>query len=164
MRSLMPDVVLDEDAIIEKVIKFDFMILKGDLGCVEIDVLSVHKSTSNDFWDNNWLTAIVKADLPGFKVYLQQELRKDDFAYCLLQLKEFLDYKRSEAFFTAIEEGIYIHFLYEDCGNIVINGKITEIDLIKCSMEFSFISERFYIESFMRDIETFMNENPMIGQ
>lgn len=139
------------------------MILKGDLSSIEIDVLSIHKAISNDFWENNWLTVCLNANFPGFNVNLEQEFRKDDFANFLGHLKEFLLYKEEKASFYTIEEGFFLNFLFEESGKIIVKGKITAIDSIKCSLEFSFLSDRFYVESFMHDIEMFLKENPIVG-
>lgn len=79
------------------------MILKGDLSCIEIDVLSIQESVLSDFWENNWLSVSLKANFPGIRANLKQELRKDDLANCLGQLKDFLLYKKKEASFYTRE-------------------------------------------------------------
>lgn len=140
------------------------MILKGDFSRIEIEVLSIQKAISNDFWENNWLSVLLIADFPGFKINLKPRLRKDEFAFCMGQLKDLLSGKSKEAFFYTIEEEISFHFFLDENGNIKVEGELNIDSPVKCFFKFVFLSERFHIRSFVDDMEAFLKENPIIGK
>jgi hypothetical protein len=140
------------------------MILTGDIGIFEIEILFSNNSSSNDFWESNWLHSIIKGNFPGFDFKFNTNIRTDDFKRALEKLQNLIANKNEDADFLTLEDNINLHFKREPTGSIKIKGKVVAIELSGCSLEFNFITDIATIEKFVSEISNLLNKYPIVGQ
>lgn len=140
------------------------MILNGEIGTFEIEVLCKNNTSSNEFWEANWLHSVVKGSFPGFTFNFNTNLRADDLQRLYKQLNDLVHYKETEAKLLTIEDNINLNFNRIHTGGIKVTGRVTAIDLTGCMLEFKFDSDNPTVERFAIEIKMILEEYPIIGQ
>lgn len=85
------------------------MIIIGDKGKLEIDILRRSNLNTNDYWDGNWLESKIKIDVLGFNAIYKTNLRVEDLQRFHEALVMLQNGKTADAEFTTMEEGLYLH-------------------------------------------------------
>eukprot|EP01132_Coremiostelium_polycephalum_P001037 gene1037-1315_t len=99
------------------------MILKGDIGRLEIKILKRSNFDSNDYWDSNWLESEISIDIPGFIALYETNLRVDDLQRFYDKLTNIQSGKVKEAELITMENGLYLHCKLSINGIIECKGK-----------------------------------------
>ncbi len=139
------------------------MVIKGDIGYLELEVLTIITSGSNDFWEENWLYTLVNGTFPGFTAKYECNLRTDDFQRCYYELLDLLNSKSDFAKFTTVEEGVELSFSKDISGSIVVKGKLVGTELTRCSLEFNFVTDVLTVNNFSLQIQSLLLMYPIIG-
>ena len=139
------------------------MIIKGEIGKIEIDILTNKTSGTFDFWEENWLYANIKGNFPGFKVNYDCNLRTDDFQHCAEKLESMLSMDIEVAEFTTIEEGLQIMFIRGEFGDIKVKGKMIATELTQCVFEFKFTMDVPTLQRLIGEMQQVVYMYPLIG-
>jgi hypothetical protein len=139
------------------------MILKGDIGTLEIEVLANKASGTNDFWEENWLYSTIKGNFPGFTANFDCNLRTDDFERFAQELRAMVSMKSDVAKFTTMEEGLTLLLEREHTGTVKVTGKMTATELTQCSLEFKYQVDNPTLERFIYEVEDVIKTYPIIG-
>ncbi|MET3731418.1 WapI family immunity protein [Moheibacter stercoris] len=140
------------------------MILKGDIGYLELEVLTNKISGSDDFWEENWLYTSVKGNFPGFTANYDCNLRTDDLKRCYNDVIGLINGITNNAKLTTLEEGIELSFQKDKFGSIQVSGKLTATDLTRCCLEFTFVTDIQTVISFNSQLHKILIEYPIIGK
>ncbi len=137
------------------------MVLKGDIGRLEINVLKRINSETNDYWDDNWLQSEIRIDVPGFKVFYGFNLRVDDLQRFYKGLITLKNSNSRKVEFTTMEEGLYLYLNIENNGVVNCKGKANNEN--GNSLDFKLQSDMATLDIFIGDLETTLRFYPLIG-
>lgn len=140
------------------------MILKGDIGYLEFNILTNKVSGSNDFWEENWLYTSVKGDFPGFIANYDCNLRTDDLKRWYDDVMGLINDVTSNAKLTTLEEGIELFFQKDQSGSVQVRGKLIATELTGCSLEFVFVTDIQTVINFNSQLRKVLIEYPIIGE
>jgi hypothetical protein len=137
------------------------MILKGDIGKLEIKVLRRSNSETDDYWDGNWLESEIRISVSGFNALYGTNLRVDDLQDFYEKLIDLQNNNINEAEFTTMEEGLYLHCESTTNGMIQCNGKAIN-DIGNC-LYFKIQTDLASLDAFIDEIKVVLEFYPSIG-
>ena len=139
------------------------MILKGDIGTLEIEVLTNKIFGTNNFCEENWLYSTIKGNFPGFTANFDCNLRTDDFERFAKELRAMVSMKSDVAKFTTMEEGLTLFLERKHIGMIKVTGKMKATEFPQCSLEFKYQVDNPTLERFIYELEDVIKTYPIIG-
>jgi hypothetical protein len=131
------------------------MILKGELGFIELLVLSRENTNTNDYWDANWLASEIKIEVPGFKAHYATNLRIDDLNRFYNELMSFNQLKTNDIEFNTMEEGLFLQCHRSSNGDILCKAKA--INQNGDSLKFKFITHEAFILTFTSELKLILS-------
>ena len=137
------------------------MILKGDIGKLEVKVLNRSNSETDDYWDGNWLESKIKIDVPGFNALYGTNLRVDDLQKFYEELVDLLNGNISEAEFTTMEEGLYMYCELAANGLIECKGKANNDT--GNHLDFRLQTDFASLNVFLTDFKLILKSYPLVG-
>ncbi|MDR2385884.1 MAG: hypothetical protein LBD80_09555 [Tannerella sp.] len=137
------------------------MILKGDIGKLEIKVLKRSNSETDDYWDGNWLESEIRIDVPGFNTLYGTNLRVDDLQRFYEKLTDLQSRNINEAEFTTMEEGLYLHCELVANGLIECKGKANNDT--GNSLNFRLQTDLASLDIFVNELKMILKSYPLVG-
>lgn len=137
------------------------MLLVGDFGKIMINVLS--RSTSDDYWDGNWLYCNIEVNIGFFTANYNCNLRTDEFSVFSEKLEDLLTSKISESQFSSMEDGLLLNFKKDISGNFILNGEAKSNENYKTSLLFEVNIDHMQMEELRISIHTLLQRYPVVG-
>ncbi|WP_129713930.1 hypothetical protein [Pedobacter sp. SYP-B3415] len=137
------------------------MILKGDIGKLEIRVLKRSNSETDDYWDGNWLESEIRIDVPGFNTLYGTNLRVDDLQTFYKKLTGLQSGNINEAEFITMEEGLHLHCELVANGLIECKGKAN--NNTGNSLDFRLQTDLSSLHIFVNELKTILKSYPLVG-
>jgi hypothetical protein len=137
------------------------MILKGDTGRLEINILKRSNSQSTDYWDGNWLEAVIGVEISGSKVLYNTNLRVDDLQGFNKKIIDMRNGNIKECEFTTMEEGLWLHFRTEFNGSVNCKGKTNSYN--GNSLNFALQTDFLSLDFFINELGIILKLYPLVG-
>lgn len=139
------------------------MLIDGEFSNLEVNLIRRSHPESNDYWDGNWITSELRANLPGFTARISLELRSDELFNLLKSLPQIINGSANGFEFRTLEDSLYIKVEAEPTGTINWHCKITYPVGDGAVLQFSINSDFSQIHSLMKQLEIEMQSYPVIG-
>lgn len=136
------------------------MILIGNDGKLEINILRRSNLEADDYWDGNWLDSEIRIDVQSFKSLYGTNLRVDDLQMFCERLIALRGNKENEAEFTTLEDGLYLHCKLEYNGIINCRGKANNDT--GNSLEFRLQTDLVSLDIFIHELEVVLKSYPLV--
>lgn len=133
----------------------------GDASVIEINILNRSNSGTDDYWDANWLECEIKIKVPGFSAQYNTNLRVDELLSFCKNLVSIQNWTETNAIFTTLEEGLYLHCHIEANGGINIEGKAE--NEIGNNLTFRFQTDFSSLNIFTNELILDLKHYPLIG-
>ena len=137
------------------------MLLVGDFGKIEINILS--RSTSDDYWDGNWLYSNIEINIGFFTANYNCNLRTDEFSLFNEKLEQLLTGNTNESQFSSMEEGLLLNFKKELSGSFVLKGEAKSNENYKTSLIFEIGTDYTQMEQLRISIYNLLQKYPVVG-
>lgn len=137
------------------------MILKGDTGKLEINVLKRGDSETNDYWDGNWLETEIIINVPGYNAFYGTNLRVDELQRFLEGLIALQTINERVAKFTTMEDGLYLHCEVESNGTVNVNGKAN--NNTGSILDFRLQTDLASLDIFVNELRGVLKLYPLVG-
>lgn len=128
---------------------------------LEIKVLGRKYPDTNNYWDINWLDAIVKISAFGFTADYYTNLRTDEFQSFYNALIPLKDTTGNEAEFSSMEEGLYLNCAIRRTGRLDCKGTAQNFSGNK--LEFSLSADNQVLYDVLNQLESLLKDYPVIG-
>ena len=137
------------------------MVLKGELGTIEINVIRRSSTNTDDYWDANWLESEIKVNVPGFKVSYGISLRVEDLQTFYDALVNLTAFTANKAEFKTMEEGLYLKCIANSRGQVVCSGRAKNQPNI---LEFELQTDIISVNNFASELKSTLELFPLIGK
>jgi hypothetical protein len=140
-------------------------IIKGLEGeYININVVSYSYPDSSDYWDGNWISCLVKAQIPGFVVSFPTYLRTSEIVSFYSDLVQLYDFTKDIASLVGMESNIDLQVQMDKLGKLTWKANLTYPTGHGSTLEFEFESEQSYLINLMDELKSIVEEFPIKGQ
>lgn len=128
-----------------------------------IGVLGRFNSSCTDYWDGNWVSAVVKLAVGGFRGSLSGTLRTEELARSLERLVQLQELLQGTAEFETMEEWLSIRATGDGCGHMEFQCVVRDQPGIGNTLEFLLSTDQTFTRSTVAELVALVQAFPVIG-
>jgi hypothetical protein len=130
-----------------------------------IEVLRREGAGETDFWDGNWVIALITLSAGGFTGRVTASLRMDEFH----RLNEGLKFIRDNLFGTAVlesmEDWISLEIKCDDAGRLFVSGELGDQSSVANRLSFELPEkDQSYLGQWIAELDAMEREYPVVGR
>jgi hypothetical protein len=129
--------------------------------CVGLELRSLERPASEDYWDANWITANGFVQVRGFKAAIDLTVRTSEIEEFLDSILRVNERAESQAALQSMEDAIEITLQLLPAGQLLIAGRLREARRRGCTLEFAFESDLTFLEASITQLRHCVGEFPV---
>src|SRR5271156_1146805 len=99
------------------------MVLSGESGKLEINIIKRSNEDAQDFWDGNWLDSEIIINTTGIRMCYGASLRVEELEKFYEDLIKLSKFTSNKIIFTTLEGQLFLEFSVAVGGQVVCQGR-----------------------------------------
>jgi hypothetical protein len=141
----------------------DAELLIGSLDSQYLLVRPLNRSQSEDYWDGNWMNALVELAVGAFRGRFTANLRTDEFARFRSELESLYDSLSGSAEFHSMEEWLTIRFTGDARGHFDIRCTVRDQAGVGNTLTFALAIDQTQLPAVLRALRDIEEAWPVVG-
>jgi hypothetical protein len=137
--------------------------IEGNETKIAIEVLTQSYPESTDYWEGNWLNAIIESEIPGFVAKFGFQLRTDEIKDFADQLKAMDQQLKGKAALYNLDGYIEIVGTMEESGIVGWSAKLCYPAGNGATLRFEFQSDQTHLQQLIQELDGIISVFPVIG-
>ena|ERR1035441_2546457 len=143
------------------------VVIRGDGGQVQIEVLNYERPKSTEGSDANWLVCRYGVTVREFSCDVSLSLMTDDFVRFLDDLDEALRSLKGTAVFATAESGLKLETKFKAAGHADVFGTVqSQLSVVPSltKLDFSFESDQSFLSHTVEGLRAVIQQFPVRGR
>ena len=140
------------------------VVIRGDGGRVQIEVLNYERPNLTEGSDANWLVCRCSMTVREFSCEVSLSLMTDDFVRFLADLDEALRSLRGTAVFATPESGLRLEIKFKAAGHADVFGTVqSQLSVVpsRTKLDFSFETDQSFLSHTIEGLRTVIQQFPV---
>ncbi len=120
--------------------------LEGSGAQLTMEVVSYERESTVDASDANWLRCRARGTFGAFTCSSDYSIPTLDFRQFETSLREMLEGRSKQAYFSTMEEGLGLDLVLDRAGRCRISGFLRSFGMPRTKLEFTFDSDQSYLQ------------------
>jgi hypothetical protein len=141
-----------------------FRIGKEDSQYLSVQITSRSYPSSQDYWDGNWVNAVIEIDLGSFRGRYSAYLRAEELKGFHNALSNLYSFHAQEAKFETMEEQLSIRIVGDGLGHFTAECEALDQTGIGNRLRFSLEFDQTDIPSILKGLDGVVEKYPIKGK
>jgi hypothetical protein len=140
------------------------VVIRGDGGRVEIEVLNYERPNATEGSDANWLVCKCGVTVREFSCEVSLSLMADDFVHFLGDLDEVQRSLKGTAVFATLESGLTLEIKFKAAGHADVLGIVkSQLSVLpsRTKLDFSFESDQSFLSHSVAELRAVVQQFPV---
>jgi hypothetical protein len=129
-----------------------------------ISIVGRSYPTCRDYWDGNWLNAVVSLAAGGFRGKIDPYLRAEEFVAFRDELLRLAQLPTAVAHFSTMEEWLSIELSGDRLGHIELKCEIRDQPGIGNTLRFRLALDQTDLQAMLAQVQAAVLEFPVVGR
>lgn len=135
------------------------MVLSGESGKLEINIIKRSNEDAQDYWDGNWLDSEIIINTTGIRMCYGASLRVEELEKFYEDLIKLSKFTSNKIIFTTLEGQLFLEFSVAVGGQVVCQGRAINQD--DNSLNFHIKTDLISIDYFLTELKLSLKQYPL---
>ena len=140
-----------------------FLIGKASSEHLLVEVIGRNHPSAQDYWDGNWVRALLSVHAGGFRGNCEASLRTEELARFRTALGTLYDTLSGAAEFATMEKWLELQVVSDRLGHLSVEGQVRDQPGIGNTLTFRLEIDQTQIPPTLRGLDGILTAFPVIG-
>jgi hypothetical protein len=129
-----------------------------------LTILGRSHPDARDYWDGNWVRALVEVAAGGFRGEVSGDVRAEELSSFHGEVARVFESSSGEARFSTMEDWLSIVVAGDRCGGIKLSCEVRDLPGIGNTLAFRLALDQTYLRPMVEQLRRAVVEFPVIGR